>query len=162
LDYAVVTVYPTTDLLGTTILVDDSSSSLIWHGSWTEENNFTLPVDCFWFTGQPSPTRPFHSSDLLPGTSISVYGVTPSDPALSWLLRMSFTLDAAQPIVVNFTWQDFPHEQPHLLYFNASSIPAGNHSLIGRIVDVVGTTLPRARIDYITYKPSFASQADMP
>ncbi|KAJ7052768.1 hypothetical protein C8F01DRAFT_565329 [Mycena amicta] len=185
LDYAVVTVYPTTDLLGTTILVDDSSSSLIWRGSWTADNNFTLPVECrlpFTPTSASGNTTTSFLADMAPhantthisqtvgdefefwftGTSISVYGVTPSDPALSWLLRMSFTLDAAQPIVVNFTSQDFPHEQPHVVYFNASSIPAGNHSLVGRVVDVVGSTLPRARIDYVTYKPSFASQAEMP
>ncbi|KAJ7056882.1 hypothetical protein C8F01DRAFT_1372212 [Mycena amicta] len=192
LDYAVVTVYPTTELLGTTILVDDSSSSLIWRGSWTEENNFTLPIPCdlpllggSTSSSPPSDVYPF-KADLAPhantthasqtkgdefefwftGTSISVYGVTPSiyiDNALApWLLQMSFTLDAAEPIIVNITPQEFIYEQPHFLYFNASSIPAGNHSLVGTIVDVVGSTLPRARIDYITYKPSFASQVEMP
>ncbi|KAJ7052770.1 hypothetical protein C8F01DRAFT_1236336 [Mycena amicta] len=188
LDYAVVTVYPTTDLLGTTILVDDSSSSLIWRGSWTEENNFTLPVECqlpFTPTSASDNTTTSFSADMAPhantthisqtkgdqfefwftGTSILVYGVTPAEiepESPPWLLQMSFTLDAAEPIMVNFTSQDFPNEQPHIVYFNASSIPAGNHSLVGRVVDVVGSTLPRARIDYITYKPSFASQAEMP
>ncbi|KAJ7056916.1 hypothetical protein C8F01DRAFT_1086608 [Mycena amicta] len=189
LDYLVVTVYPTTDLLGKTILVDDSSLSLIWRGAWTEDNNFTLAVYCimpfnttsfspaeFGFVAHMAPhANTTHASQTVgdefefwfTGTSISVYGVTPAEPesdpfATSWLLRMSFTLDAAQPIVVNFTSQDFTYEQPHVVYFNASSIPAGNHSLVGRVVDVVGTTLPRARIDYITYKPSFVSQAEMP
>ncbi|KAJ7056925.1 hypothetical protein C8F01DRAFT_1372251 [Mycena amicta] len=209
LDYAVVTVYPTKELLGKTILVDDSSSSLIWRGSWTEENNFTLPIPCdlpfIPTSSQPQSVNFTHfTADIAPhantthasqtrgdefefwftGTSISVQTrtrmrgnakiadpfhdvFTPSktnDDSTPWLLQMSFTLDAAEPIMVNITSQGFGGglAQPHLLYFNASSIPAGNHSLIGRIVDVVGTTLPRARIDYITYKPSFASQADMP
>ncbi|KAJ7052766.1 hypothetical protein C8F01DRAFT_565294 [Mycena amicta] len=186
LDYAVVTVYPTTDLLGKTILVDDSSSALIWRGTWAADNNFTLPVQCelpfsptptsvkIQFTAQMAPhANTTHASQTVgdefefwfTGTSIFVYGVTPSKSypfATSWLLQMSFTLDTAEPIVVNFTAQDFPYEQPHVVYFNASSIPAGNHTLVGRIVDVVGSTLPRARIDYITYKPSFASQAEMP
>ncbi|KAJ7052684.1 hypothetical protein C8F01DRAFT_1331831 [Mycena amicta] len=194
LDYAVVTVHPTTDLLGTTILVDDSSSSLIWRGSWTEENNFTLPIPCnLPFT--PTSSRPqsvnftdftagiaphgntTHVSQTVgdefefwfTGTSVLVYGITPSNTKFNlppWLLQMSFTLDAAEPIMVNITSQEFVdsalEEMPHLVYFNASSIPAGNHSLVGRVVDVVGSTLPRARIDYITYKPSFASQAEMP
>ncbi|KAJ7052752.1 hypothetical protein C8F01DRAFT_1261535 [Mycena amicta] len=190
LDYAVVTVYPTTELLGTTILVDDSSPSLIWHGSWTEENNFTLPIPCdLPFTPTSSQSQIVNSThftaDIAPhantthasqtkgdafefwftGTSIAVYGVTPSqaDSRLPpWLLQMSFTLDAAEPIMVNITSQEFVYEMPHVVYFNASSIPAGNHSLVGKIVDVVGSTLPRARIDYMTYKPSFASQAEMP
>ncbi|KAJ7056884.1 hypothetical protein C8F01DRAFT_1028427, partial [Mycena amicta] len=103
----------------------------------------------FWFTG----------------TSVLVYGITPSKTEFNlppWLLQMSFTLDAAEPIMVNITSQELVYEMPHVVYFNASSIPAGNHSLVGRVVDLVGSTLPRARIDYITYKPSFASQADMP
>ncbi|KAJ7056893.1 hypothetical protein C8F01DRAFT_953263, partial [Mycena amicta] len=190
LDYAVVTVYPTTELLGTTILVDDSSSSLIWHGSWTEENSFTLPIPCdLPFTPTSSQSQIVNlthfTADIAPhantthasqtkgdafefwftGTSIAVYGVTPSqaDSRLPpWLLQMSFTLDAAEPIMVNITSQEFVYEMPHVVYFNASSIPAGNHTLVGKIVDVVGSTLPRARIDYMTYKPSFASQAEMP
>ncbi|KAJ7052741.1 hypothetical protein C8F01DRAFT_564757 [Mycena amicta] len=186
LDYAVVTVYPTTDLLGTTILVDDSSSSLIWHGSWTADNNFTLPVVCrLPFTPTSDNSSSFFLAHMAPhantthasqtvgdefefwftGTSVLVYGVTPADPGRffpPWLLQMSFTLDAAEPIMVNITSQEFAWEQPHVVYFNASSIPAGNHTLVGKIVDVVGSTLPRARIDYITYKPSFASQAEMP
>ncbi|KAJ7052725.1 hypothetical protein C8F01DRAFT_997676 [Mycena amicta] len=178
LDYAVVTVYPTTDLLGTTILVDDSSSSLIWRGSWTEENNFTLPPSLN-FTGFAADMAPHanttHVSQTVgdqfefwfTGTSVLVYGITPSKTEFNlppWLLQMSFTLDAAEPIMVNITSQEFVglDEMPHVVYFNASSIPAGNHSLVGRVVDLVGSTLPRARIDYITYKPSFASQADMP
>ncbi|KAJ7056886.1 hypothetical protein C8F01DRAFT_1308333 [Mycena amicta] len=191
LDYAVVTVYPRTDLLGTTILVDDSSSSLIWRGSWTEENNFTLPVICVLpltvtptskslnntaFTANMAPhANTTHTSQTVgdefefwfTGTSVLVYGVTPFNTEFNlspWLLQMSFTLDAAEPIMVNLTSQEFVDldEMPHLVYFNASSIPAGNHSLVGRVVDVAGSTLPRARIDYITYKPSFASQAEMP
>ncbi|KAJ7056909.1 hypothetical protein C8F01DRAFT_1308375 [Mycena amicta] len=190
LDYAVVTVFPTTELLETTILVDDSSSSLIWHGSWTEENNFTLPIPCDLpltpTSSQPQSVNLTHfTADIAPhantthasqtrgdefefwftGTSIAVYGVTPAqaDSRLPpWLLQMSFTLDAAEPIMVNITSQEFVYEMPHVVYFNASSIPAGNHTLVGKIVDVVGSTLPRARIDYITYKPSFASQAEMP
>ncbi|KAJ7056907.1 hypothetical protein C8F01DRAFT_1233429 [Mycena amicta] len=190
LDYAVVTVHPTADLLGTTILVDDSSSSLIWRGSWTEENNFTLAVGCLLpFTptsaSNDSDNITHFTCDMAPhastthasqtkgdefefwftGTSISVYGVTPSqaDSRLPpWLLQMSFTLDTAEPIMVNITSQEFVYEQPHVVYFNASNIPAGNHSVVGRVVDVVGSALPRARIDYITYKPSFASQAEMP
>ncbi|KAJ7056888.1 hypothetical protein C8F01DRAFT_337648 [Mycena amicta] len=168
-DYAVVTVYPTTNLLGTTILVDDSSSSLIWHGSWTEENNFTLPVGCVapvtpTFKGISKNFTDF-TADMAPhantthvsqtkgdqfefwftGTSILVYGITPlnlhsSSP--SWLLQMSFTLDTAEPIMVNITSQDSEsvYEQPHVVYFNASSIPAGQHTLVGEIVDVVGST----------------------
>ncbi|KAJ7056915.1 hypothetical protein C8F01DRAFT_1086607 [Mycena amicta] len=192
LDYAVVTVYPTTDLLGTTILVDDSSSSFIWHGSWTEENNFTLPVECTLpftpisvsgdsstlFVADMAPhSNTTHASQTVgdefefwfTGTSILVYGVTPSNPdplSPPWLLRMSFTLDGAEPTMVNFTSQNPDsaslYEMLHFVYFNASNIPAGNHSLVGRILDVVGSTLPRARIDYITYKASFASQEDMP
>ncbi|KAJ7056917.1 hypothetical protein C8F01DRAFT_338259 [Mycena amicta] len=183
LDYAVVTVHPTTDLIGKTILVDDSSSSLIWRGSWTEENNFTLPVFCplpfspnstdFFFICNMAPhANTTHASQTtgdefefwFTGTSIFVYGVTPSEPnsASSWLLRMSFTLDAAEPVMVNFTLQDFQYEQPHVVYFNASNIPAGNHTLVGRVVDIAGSTLTRARIDYITYKPSFVSEVEMP
>ncbi|KAJ7052709.1 hypothetical protein C8F01DRAFT_997685, partial [Mycena amicta] len=188
LDYTVVTVYPTTDLLGTTILVDDSSSSLTWRGSWTEENNFTLPVGCM-LPGSVNSSTTYFTADVAPhantthtsqtkgdqfefwfaGTSVLVYGVTPSDrnPNLNsglppWLLQMSFTLDNAEPIMVNITSQEFAWEQPHVVYFNASSISAGNHTLVGTIVDVAGSTLPRARIDYITYTPSFASQAEMP
>ncbi|KAJ7052751.1 hypothetical protein C8F01DRAFT_1032890, partial [Mycena amicta] len=169
LDYAVVTVYPTTDLLGKTILVDDSSSALIWRGAWTEENNFTLPVDCYMAphanTTHASQTVGDEFEFWFTGTSVLVYGLTPftTDHRLPpWLLQMSFTLDAAEPIIVNITSQEFVYEMPHIVYFNASSIPAGNHSLVGRVVDVVGSTLPRARIDYITYKPSFASQEEMP
>ncbi|KAJ7052750.1 hypothetical protein C8F01DRAFT_337707 [Mycena amicta] len=185
LDYAVVTVYPTTELLGKTILVDDASSALIWRGSWTEENNFTLSVGCvLGFTPTFKPTSDSFFADMAPhantthvsqtvgdefefwfsGTSIFVYGITPSEPYPPWLLQMSFALDAAEPIFVNFSSQDLlsSEPQPHVVYFNASKIPAGNHTLVGRIVDVAGTVAPRARIDYITYQPSFASQAEMP
>ncbi|KAJ7056932.1 hypothetical protein C8F01DRAFT_1256875 [Mycena amicta] len=172
LDYVVVTVHPTTDLLGKTIIVDDDSSALIWRGAWTADNNFTLAVDCIMSLN--STNAQSFTAHMAPHANTTHASQTVGDEFEFWFTGTSIVVLAmaasdvfhTEPIMVNFTSQDpdseVRYEQPHFVYFNASSIPAGNHSLVGGVVDVVGSTLPRARIDYLTYKPSFESQAKMP
>jgi hypothetical protein len=46
IDYALVTASNSTNLQGQTILVDDASPEIFWDGSWSAQDNFTMPVPC--------------------------------------------------------------------------------------------------------------------
>ncbi|KAJ7670868.1 hypothetical protein DFH06DRAFT_1468558 [Mycena polygramma] len=98
------------------------------------------------------------------GTSLSIFGFTPGGTASDWLLEIDFTLDGNATTKV-FTYSNDPLAtvKPNVVYFNAALDAAtGNHTLVAKIVDVAGNPPPAAIIDYITYRPSFATIADKP
>jgi hypothetical protein len=75
---------------------------------------------------------------------------------------MEFTLDGNTTTNV-FTPGMETLVKPHFVYFNATFDGAtGNHTLVAKVVDVAGSPPPAARIDYITYTPSFVTIADKP
>ncbi|KAK7046232.1 Gpr1 family protein [Favolaschia claudopus] len=183
-DYAVVTVGEATNLEGQTIIVDDTSTEITWDGSWTQKNNYTIPVPCtlpfkpgtdafdfFDFTANMAPHgNTSHASSSVgdsfafrfAGTSILVSGVTPGDDTGSdWALQMEFTVDGnKQP--ADFHRDPNYITKPHFVYFSAAKLNPGNHTLVGRIVSLAGSPTPAAQIDYLTYKPSFAFLRDKP
>ncbi|KAJ7451338.1 hypothetical protein FB451DRAFT_1145721 [Mycena latifolia] len=184
LDYALVAVGQSTVLKGQTILVDDSSSEIIWNGNWTVKANYTLPVPCELPFGPRSDNDPgvAFTAKMTPhgnssrfssvvgdsftfqfaGTAISVSGITPGDDqGPDWLLGMNFTLDG-KTTAASFTREPDYITKPHFVYFSARSLKPGNHTLVAKITDVAGTQTPSAHIDYITYDPSFLTLHDKP
>ncbi|KAF7336456.1 Gpr1 family protein [Mycena sanguinolenta] len=183
IDYALVGVGPSTDLQSQTILVDDSSSEIIWNGSWTIQANYTLPVPCqlafssnsddgfSTFTANMSPHgNSSHFSNEVgdsftfsfAGTSLLVSGVTPGDDmGQDWLLQMQFTIDE-NVTTSNFTRDPNYISKPHFEYFKSDPLKPGNHTFTAKIVNAVGSVVPGANIDYITYKPSFLTIQDKP
>ncbi|THV02161.1 hypothetical protein K435DRAFT_922085 [Dendrothele bispora CBS 962.96] len=112
------------------------------------------------------------------GTSILVAGVAPLNrtvesftvgdhesvldpPVSNFRLELNFTLDGHSESVV-YTNGGFPQPggSPHFPYLRNDSLSEGNHTLIMTVVDVTGNT--SVVIDYITYKPSFATAGDKP
>lgn len=80
IDYALVTVGPSTDLQGQTILVDDSSSEIVWHGNWTVKSNYTLPVPCFLpISPQSDDSSPDFTANMRPHGNSSHYSSNVGD-----------------------------------------------------------------------------------
>ncbi|KAK7005991.1 Gpr1 family protein [Favolaschia claudopus] len=189
-DYALVTAGNFTNLDGQTILVDDSSPEIFWSGSWAVVDNYTLPIQCtipspqafeeskttlnstdsvnFMANMQPHANSTHSSSAAgdsftfqFAGTSILVSGVTPGPSSPSdWLLRMEFSLDGN--ITTRTLNPTSDPTKPHYVYFEPDPLPPGNHTLVGKIVNVAGSPLPAAQIDYITYMPSFFTITEKP
>ncbi|KAK7000756.1 Gpr1 family protein [Favolaschia claudopus] len=192
IDYALVTAGSTTNLQGQTILVDDRNPEIFWDGNWTMRENDTLSIQYTLPSPQayadPSRITLVNSTDSLDfianvqphansthcsktvgdsfafqfaGTSILVSGVTPGANSPSdWLLHMEFVLDENSTTRVFGSTSD--PIKPHYIYFESPNLLPGNHTLVGRILTVVGSPLPAAQIDYITYKPSFLTVAEKP
>ncbi|KAJ6457848.1 hypothetical protein C8R47DRAFT_168459 [Mycena vitilis] len=189
IDYALVTAGNTTNLQGQTIIVDDASPEVLWNGNWTAHDNFTLPITGFIPSpedyergNRPHETKGFpvnvssyantihqgsNAGDSFTfqfdGTSLLISGITPSSVADGWLLHMDFTLDGNTTTKV-FTPETTDNDvKPNFVYFDVRLDAAtGNHTLVARISGIAGSPLPAARIDYITYSPSFVTIADKP
>ncbi|KAK7461015.1 hypothetical protein VKT23_008943 [Stygiomarasmius scandens] len=189
-DYAIATVAELEELRGQTILVDDSNSEIQWVGAWQERRNYTLFSGVTLPRGDsrnPVPTRPHgngtHESDSVgasmvfqfQGSSILVAGIAPinrtvesfapgpvlSPPVSDFLLELNVTLDGTSHSVV-FTNGGLsqPGGSPHFPYFRNDSLEEGNHTLIMTVKNVTGNT--SVVVDYITYKPSFATLQNKP
>ncbi|KAF7329675.1 hypothetical protein MKEN_00230600 [Mycena kentingensis (nom. inval.)] len=176
LDYALIKVSPNTILTGKTILVDNTSPQLSWEGSWISQNNFTLPIPVqvpgqkTTLTAEMAPHgNTTHENQQIgdafvfafTGTSVVVHGLTPAPIGQPFNLGLSFSLDGTEQFV-NLTNEMFAFEGFHVSYFRATDLAQTNHTLIGRVVHADGSVVPRARLDYVTYQPSFSTQANMP
>ncbi|THU75982.1 hypothetical protein K435DRAFT_879897 [Dendrothele bispora CBS 962.96] len=190
-DYAVASVAELESLHDQTIIVDDSNSNpeIQWGGSWEEKQiNWPLLLDSGLGWGLTVNAKPHgngtHESDSVSdyfifqfqGSSILVGGVTPMNrtdqtfidvfgtrntTVSNFHLRLNFTLDGHSQVVV-FTNETLsqPIGTPHFPYFRNDSLAEGNHTLIMTVDDVTGNT--SVVIDYLTYKPSFATLKDKP
>jgi len=112
---------------------------------------------------------------VMVGSSILVAGVAPinrtvesfapgpvlSPPVSEFLLELNVTLDGTSHSVV-FTNGGLsqPGGSPHFPYFRNDSLEEGNHALIMTVKNVTGNT--SVVVDYITYKPSFATLQNKP
>ncbi|THU76281.1 hypothetical protein K435DRAFT_705147, partial [Dendrothele bispora CBS 962.96] len=174
-DYAVASVAELETLYDQTIIVDDSNTEIQWGGSWEEKRNYTLNVTLLGLD-RYSPAGPFnvrphgngtHESDKVgdylifqfQGDSKIVHLFSPGG---NFHLKLNFTLDGHSQLKV-FT-NDGEVSQlggsPHFPYFRDDSLAEGNHTLIMTVDDVTGNT--SVVIDYLTYKPSFATLKDKP
>ncbi|KAJ7670836.1 hypothetical protein DFH06DRAFT_1320764 [Mycena polygramma] len=96
------------------------------------------------------------------GTSLLISGISPLT-AGNWLLHMEFTVDGNTTTNVFTGPGNVVDVTPHFVYFNATFDGAVvNHTLVAKVLSAVGDTPPVARIDHITYKPSFVTIADKP
>ncbi|KAJ7906158.1 hypothetical protein B0H13DRAFT_2194357 [Mycena leptocephala] len=171
IDYALVTASNSTSFQGQTIIVDDASPEIFWDGSWSAQDNFTMPDVSFTANMSPHANTSHRSSSVgasftfqFAGTSLLVSGITPGvvDAQADWLLKMEFTLDGNTTTNVFTPGADLL-VKPHFVYFTTPfDAETGNHTLVAKVVDAVGSPPPAARIDYITYRPSFATIADKP
>ncbi|KAF7329530.1 Gpr1 family protein [Mycena kentingensis (nom. inval.)] len=116
-------------------------------------------------TGTKGDEFEFHFA----GTSINVYGVAPGAVnSQSWQLEMVFSLDGTTNTTQTYTASSNtdnyagPGLLTNYLYFSATHLSAGNHTLVGTILDVAGTEGTMAHIDYLTYEPSFATMHEKP
>ncbi|KAJ7648653.1 hypothetical protein DFH06DRAFT_996938 [Mycena polygramma] len=163
IDYALVTAGNSTNLQGQTIIVDDASPEIFWDGDW--EGTLNAQNTLGFIANISSHANTTHQSSNV-GDSFTfqfagekIHGF--HLPEFTNKRRnMEFTLDG------NATRNTFTAGSafgPHFVYFNATfDEAAGNHTLVAKVLNIAGSPLPAAQIDYITYKPTFVTIADKP
>ncbi|PPQ79302.1 hypothetical protein CVT25_002579 [Psilocybe cyanescens] len=168
LDYAVVTVGPSTPLTNEHIIVDNDDPSVTFNGTWGRSQSM--------FNSGPQPDGfPYHNTThqanavgssftyLFSGRSAAVYGIF--NWAYIGLLSLSFTLDGeslSQTYRVTADTPQFQSElgqQQNFLFYSYDFLQAGDHTLIVNVTEAVNQTFA---FDYITFKPSFSSLSTMP
>ncbi|KAF5355510.1 hypothetical protein D9758_006417 [Tetrapyrgos nigripes] len=179
-DYVLIQVSNLTDLRGQMILLDDSNPEIHWQGNWVEKTDYFLEAPDL-LGGSIDVTSGFpqvqphgngtHTSMaegdsfvfLFRGTSILVSGINPMLPGTE--LEMNFTIDSnsTQQVYLFDTSSDalkFTSGSPHFVYFSNDALEEGDHILTGTVTRTSGNV--SAIIDYLTYKPSFATLMDKP
>ncbi|THU94657.1 hypothetical protein K435DRAFT_860286 [Dendrothele bispora CBS 962.96] len=157
--YAVASVAELENLHDQTIIVDDSNTEIQWGGNWEEKWNYTINWPILlggykWdinFNARPHGNGTHESGEVgdyfifqFQGSSILVGGITPRNRTAV------FTSETTSQAIGT----------PHFPYFQNDSLAEGNHTLIMTVDDVTGNT--SVVIDYLTYKPSFATLKDKP
>ncbi|KIK66661.1 hypothetical protein GYMLUDRAFT_55376 [Collybiopsis luxurians FD-317 M1] len=156
IDYVLIEAGGNTPLTGQTILVDDINPEIIWNGHWTNQSDFTTTDG---FVQRPNGNGTHSSSTVgdsfefqFAGTSIIVAGVISLSNGDSF--TASFALDNSNPTVISFQISSVldPHEF-NFIYFNDSSLSAGNHTLTVNLTQVAGNAA--FVVDYLMYEPTF-------
>ncbi|KAJ7266840.1 hypothetical protein C8J57DRAFT_1068625 [Mycena rebaudengoi] len=166
LDYAVVTAGPSTPLKGTTIIVDDNSPELIYSGKWIQNTNL-FETGHGYAPGLPFQNAAHQSTTIgdsftfqFAGTSIEVHGVfqwaVPGSVDATFVLDGTSTSLSFPPTPTKPLFDD----QPNFMFFSASNLAAGNHTLAMNVTNVEGAQ--GFMFDYILYSPSFDSLALKP
>ncbi|KAF7312781.1 hypothetical protein MKEN_00961200 [Mycena kentingensis (nom. inval.)] len=188
LHYAVVEVGEFTSLTGRKLVVDDSSDEVAWSDGWGTKRDETLLVagnisdhlpeakeTAFKaaFAAHGNSTRVSSTPGeyfVFPftGTFVSVYGIfpgkhLPNTPELR--LQMVFSIDSTVNTTATFNATasapptgDFG---PDYVYFTADGLAPTSHTLRGTIISCISPD-GAAKIDFITYKPSFGTAHDKP
>ncbi|KAF7296688.1 hypothetical protein HMN09_01077600 [Mycena chlorophos] len=153
LDYALIEVGNDTNLVGHTILVDETSEEIAWTAGWSKKGakayGSALQVQC------QLPALPYNASDLsltnfvatmtphgntthvsanvgdkmgfsFAGSSISLYGVTPGPASdQSWQLTMRFSIDGTHNTTTTFTASSLPSPPVVAPHFLYFTAPEG-------------------------------------
>ncbi|KAF9477930.1 hypothetical protein BDN70DRAFT_861062 [Pholiota conissans] len=165
LDYAVITVGPSTPLAGTQVIVDNEDPAIQWSSGWkfdaAQFDSGFLPDG---FTYQNSTRHSSAAGDLMTfrfqGTSVSIYGI------LSYfevgMVSATFTLDGeSTPQTYIVTEDDLVSNQgdlPNFLFITYSNLLPQDHTLTINITRCINQAF---MLDYITYTPSFYNLALM-
>lgn len=178
-DYALVTAGETTPFEGTTIVVDDDDSEIVYRGTWTRNeellNTPGLPFAnathrsvtvgssiSFEFFGKYPPSSSVGANRALciAGTSIQVFGVNLVDATgtISILFELGGKGQTNSFPSPHQTPQ--PFDIPNTRLFASNLLDPGNHTLTATLTSVTGNR--PFILDYILYKPSFDSLATKP
>jgi hypothetical protein len=159
-DYLTVDAGPSTPLSGSTLIVDDSDTTIKYSGSWTTSPPHPLSFD--YSTSLYKNTTHWSSTvgDTIEfkftGTSVSVYGLF-SNISAGGNISATYSIDGNS--TTQFVPQGSLDSVPMAQLFHAD-LQAGNHTLS---VNVTSITSPRALgVDFIAYNSSVTSVAALP
>ncbi|KAJ4482594.1 hypothetical protein J3R30DRAFT_3700142 [Lentinula aciculospora] len=158
----------TTPLSGTTIIVDDQSSEIVYMGNGWMTSDAELNIGGGWINGPPLGNTTHRTSTVgdglhfqFSGSTLSVYGVF--EWTATGSMGIDFTLDGETTSSLLFvpTGTSTSHtETPHYLFFSSGILQAGNHTLFKNVTQSDGNQ--SLIFDYLTYKPSFTSLSSRP
>ncbi|KAK7435053.1 hypothetical protein VKT23_019861 [Stygiomarasmius scandens] len=169
LDYVVITAGPSTPFNETTnIMVDDDDTSEIhYSGDW-DRNTDIITINGGRPSGPPLGNTTHRTNTVgdsfifqFAGTSVSLYGVFLGTETGS--IDVGFNLDGQVSTKRIFVSPGAPpafDESPNYLFFSASELEAGNHTLSANITDASGSQ--KFVLDYILYTPSFSTLSSKP
>ncbi|KAJ3815088.1 hypothetical protein F5876DRAFT_21901, partial [Lentinula aff. lateritia] len=169
-DYAIITAGATTQLDGSTIVVDDRSSEITYTGNGWTTSDTEIILGNGWVNGAPLGNTTHRTSNVgdgfslrFAGSKINVYGV------FEWTatgnVDVDFILDGETTTSSLFvplnTLVAHPEISDYQL-FSSGNLFAGNHTLIMNITQANGNQSFILRVDYLTYQPSFSFLAEKP
>ncbi|KAH9476879.1 hypothetical protein JR316_0010795 [Psilocybe cubensis] len=185
LDYAVVTVGPSTPLTNEHIIVDNDDPGVTFNGTWsrshsmfnsgpqpdgfpyhntTHQSSTVGSSFTYRFSGQDTRSLPVYlrSSKVL-GHSAAVYGIF--NWAYVGILSLTFSLDGESLAQSYRVSPDTPQskneigQQQNFLFYSYDFLSPGDHTLTVNVTEAINQTFA---FDYITFKPSFSSLSNMP
>ncbi|KAJ7580078.1 hypothetical protein C8J56DRAFT_275139 [Mycena floridula] len=162
LDYIYVEPGPTTNLVGKTLIVDDTDPGIQYAGNWfyTEYGSAT---------GFMAFQSNFHQTSIAGssfnftyiGSNMTVYGIyEESTPGSSY--DLTTTLDNDPPVTRTYTG-NLTNELSwgrHIALFTADDLEPGQHTVTVELSRCDSDQI--LAVDYIAYTPSFSSLAEMP
>ncbi|KAL0957100.1 hypothetical protein HGRIS_003193 [Hohenbuehelia grisea] len=167
-DFATVSVGQGTSLAGKTVIVDDADAAMNFSTGWKAEDgasNFDLGNGMRRQPYKQTLHRSRTPGDELvlqfTGSSVAVYGV------VQWQypgrLSTAYIIDGSAPQYNtvsssgdSYTWE----EQPNYLFFQNSSLPPGNHTLVVTVTEASDEL--SFILDYLLYNPSFPNLSSKP
>ncbi|KAJ3906668.1 hypothetical protein F5879DRAFT_630222 [Lentinula edodes] len=167
-DYAIITAGATTQLNGSTIVVDDRSSEITYTGTDWATSDTEIILGSGWVNGPPLGNTTHRTSNVgdgfsfrFAGSKIDVYGV------FEWTatgnVDVDFVLDGETTSSSLFVPLNTVVVHPEILnyqLFSSGNLLAGNHTLIMNITQANGNQ--SFILDYLTYQPSFSFLAGKP
>ncbi|KAJ3862091.1 hypothetical protein EV359DRAFT_65928 [Lentinula novae-zelandiae] len=167
-DYAIITAGATTQLNGSTIVVDDRSSEITYTGTGWATSDTEIILGSGWVNGPPLGNTTHRTSNVgdgfsfsFAGSKIDVYGV------FEWTatgnVDVDFVLDGETTSSSLFVPLNTVVVHPEILnyqLFSSGNLLAGNHTLIMNITQANGNQ--SFILDYLTYQPSFSFLAGKP
>ncbi|KAG6836804.1 hypothetical protein H0H93_003050 [Arthromyces matolae] len=174
IDYAVVSAGSKTILTGQTLLVDNTDPAIAYQGDWRTSTAIVAAANAtsrapvggsicettdgkasavFQFVGIAIDRISWINADALTGTSVAVYGVSPTQEGVV----MDYYLDGT---VFKSRQYNASILDPNFLWFEKDDLDPMNHTLI--MTFAIETIAKNFTLDFITYKPSFTTLADKP
>ncbi|KAK0491578.1 hypothetical protein IW261DRAFT_96926 [Armillaria novae-zelandiae] len=153
-DYAIIAVGNQTAVQGRDILVDDTSSAIVWTGNWQTNTSTLAHVTRVFLDNHPlgnstkdSSTSGDSYSFQFTGTNVSVFGA--QRLSIVGSISADFSVDGGKTTTFSTTSNASGNDVANTMFFSSSILTSGTHTLFMNITEV--TSDQSFMLDYITH-----------